>query len=190
MHFTGQIDYVRTCATNRLVLRHRWSALVETIVIVLFCFSFLGTVVMAYLVLDTSRPNEQFLAFGILPVAGLLALFLLYKKLIERRLMVVPTGLSREETRRKVQEAVAAWHWKVWVDHADYLQATTTSHHLEAGHAVTVLFEDGALRLNVLSETRGGRLPVAFSDYLYRYDFKKLFAPFDGNVRGLNAKSG
>lgn len=179
MVFTGQIHYEQTRRRNRLVLQRKWGYLAETVFIIGMLLSFLALLLYASRTMDNERPNERFLAYVLFPAVALVCALLIFKKLTERRLMVIPTGLDKATNRRVVQQAMKEWHWRVWTDNANYLQATTTDNPFwEAGHAVTLLLEDGAVRLNVLGETRGGRAPVLVTDYLFRYDFKRYFREY------------
>lgn len=173
MAFIDDIDYEMTLSKHRLVLKTRGLDIADSFVFFLAGCLFLVYIVLTFKEANLSNPNDKAIAYGLLPFAGLFAIIMLYKKATEKRLLTITTGLNKSDTRELIKKTFKAWGWKIRTDRANYLQATT-GFEFRWGKQVTVLFDNEKLYLNVMSDNPMVRMPVLFSDRLFRYDIKKM----------------
>ena len=173
MPFVDNINYEKTFSKRKLVLKTKWLDVADSVVFYFAAIFFFVCLYLTYKELNLANPNDQFIAHGVLPLAGLFAIALLYKKITEKRLLIIETPLNKVQTRQLIRNAVKSWGWNVRSDNANYLQATT-GFEFSWGKQVTILFDSGKLYLNVMSDNPMVRMPVLFSDRSIRYDIKKL----------------
>lgn len=167
------IDFDKSLSRHKLVLKTKWLDIIDSFGFFLAGTLFLGYIILTFREANLTNPNDRAIAYVVLPITGLFAIILVYRKATEKRLLTIATSLNKSDTRQLIKKAFVSWGWKIRRDNANYLQATT-GFDVRWGKQVTILFDKDNIYLNVMSDNPMIRMPVLFSDKSIKHDIKKL----------------
>jgi uncharacterized membrane protein YbhN (UPF0104 family) len=173
MAYINEVNYQDTIRKKAIVFKSKWFDLIDSFLfIVMSCF-FIVCLILIYREADLNSPNDSFVAYWILPFAMVFTLFSLYKKIREKRLLIIETNLNKIEARKEIVHIVESWGWKIYRNNANYLQATTGMGLADWGKQVIIIYADKKLFVNVMSDNPKIRMPVLFSDKSIKKDIER-----------------
>lgn len=173
MGYIKNINYQETIKKKSIVFKLKWLDIIDTIVFVMTSLFFIVCLILTFREADLKSPNDSFVAYWILPFLMVFTLILLYKKIREKRLLVIETKLNKVEAREKIINIVKSWQWKLHYNNADYLLATTGIEIGSWGKQVIIIYADKKIYLNVMSNNPKIRMPVLFSDKSIKSEVEK-----------------
>jgi len=173
MAYIDTINYQETIRKKSIVFKSKWFDVMDTILVLMTTCFLMVCLILVFKESDLKNPNERFVSYCIVPIAMVLTLLILYKKVREKRLFLIETKLSKIEAREKIVSLVKAWQWKIHHNNADYLQATTRMEIDSWGKQVVLIYADNTIYLNVMSTSPKLRMPVLISDLTIKRDIEK-----------------
>jgi hypothetical protein len=180
MSYTDNFNFEETIRKKSVVFNAKWFNILDFIIFNITVINFIVCLVLIFRIADLKNPNERFVVYTILPITLVFTLFMWYKKLVEKRLLVIETKLNKNEARQKITQMVKSWQWKVQRSNANYLQATTEMEVFARGKKVIIIYCDNKIYLNVLSDNYKIRMPVLFSDISIKKDIEKQLKNNEG----------
>ena len=173
MAYVDNIDYQKTKSKKRIVLKSKWLDLMDTIVFFMMSTSLLLFEFLTFKEADLESPNDSFVIYWIFPFLTIFILIAIYKKIIEKRLLIIETNLEKTEARKQIVSIIKSWGWKIQKNNGDYLQATTGIGIATWGKQVIIIYDNRKIYLNVMSDNPKVRMPVIFSDISIKKDIEK-----------------
>jgi len=158
-----KIDYNKTIKKGKLVLIPKWFEVIESIMFYVFSLLIIVTIILCSSNANYNSENDTFFTFYIFPIILLFVCWSVYKKVAEKRLLVIKTSLNKKEAREAILKFAKNEGWNIEINNSNYLQANTYNG-ISHGKQITILYTNTIILLNVLSNNPKLRRPVFFSD--------------------------
>jgi hypothetical protein len=173
MAYIDDINYQDTRKKKHIVFKSKWMDLTDLFVFMMIPASLIMCEILLVKEADLKSPNDSFVVYWIFPFLTVFILILLYKKLTEKRLLVIETKLEKTEARKQILVLVKSWQWEIHRNNPNYLQATTGMELASWGKQVIIIYDNQKIYLNVMSNNPKVRMPVLFSDKSIKNDIEK-----------------
>ncbi len=92
-----KIDYNKTIKKGKLVLIPKWFEVIESIMFYVFSLLIIVTIILCSSNANYNSENDTFFTFYIFPIILLFVCWSVYKKVVEKRLLVIKTSLNKKE---------------------------------------------------------------------------------------------
>jgi len=160
------INYRKSLILNKLVLKSKWMEAIDFLL-------FLGSITifamynLKALWIEGIQNNINYWFF-LSPLSISLMIFLAYKKVNEKRLVVIQTPLNKNENREFVLEFVKENGFIVAYNNENYLIAESLRK-FSSGKQISFLFANKEIKFNCLTQTALIRMP----EFLYSNSLRK-----------------
>jgi hypothetical protein len=151
------IDYRKSLRLNKLVLKSKWMELIDFLL-------FLGgiTIFALYNVkalwIEGIQNNVTYW-FILSPISITIMIFLAYKKINEKRFVLIQSPLNKNENREFILEFVKENGFIIQYNNEDYLIAESLRK-ISSGKQISFLFANKEIKINCLTQTALIRMPV------------------------------
>lgn len=153
------IDYSKSLRLNKLVLKSKWMEVIDFLL-------FLGgiTIFAIYnlkaLWIEGIQNNVNYWFF-LSPLSIALMIFLAYKKINEKKFVLIQTPLNKNENREFILEFVKEKGFIMLYNNENYLIAESLRK-ISSGKQISFLFANKEIKFNCLTHTALIRMPVFF----------------------------
>lgn len=169
MLYFNKIDYKETLRKQKIIFCSKRRERLDILIFFSIDVCLIIFTILCAGYSDFNNPNEQTLVFVFCPLVLTGATYLFYKKLYEKRLWVITTGLNKKENREAIKGILGKWKWQCLYDNSNYCHAVGF---LSSpwSRQIIILYENNEILVTVLSLNHGIRIPVISSDIkIWRY---------------------
>lgn len=157
------IDCEKSLATGYLQIRPFWLERIEMISFLTASILFAVYPLFFYPIIDYNNPNETFLAFSILPLCTLAGIFLFYKKLREKKLVLIQTNSTQGQNRALTAEFMKLNGYSIRKNNSNLIIGIVPSDIVSWKRQINVLFDGNKVFVCVLTLSPRVRRPSFFT---------------------------
>jgi len=176
------IDTEKSIATRRLSLNRstldKIEQITDTFAWSMLCIAMIFYPTFAYFHVTINNSNDRTVAFVLFPLIILFGLFGLYRKLTEKKLIVIDTSLPRQKNKEYLIEFLKLNGYQVYRESKDVVivnvEETLSFNNLWT-KTITFVVDDWRIYFTMLKNYPKINPPVFFSHWLLKADLKKYF---------------
>jgi hypothetical protein len=174
------IEISKSIETGRLIRKHEWFDVMDTILFAIIFISFLLYSSFMFLQIDFQDPKDRvsFLTI-LLPVIFLFALYGLYRTLIGNRLTSIETSFGQRKNHELLCSFLKGFQYDIFQNSKEIIIVNDESELSFNGlwtKEITFIISERKIYFNIVKSYPIITPPVLFSHLILKHDLKKYFS--------------